>query len=167
MADAESWLQQRLDRARAAAHDDIPVAGLGGDVVVRYQPLSRDTIDELQQRYEGRMLEFNPSLIIRACVAILARGDDGRLVSIDPDDTATYVDDNGELHGTPLTYASERTWDLLGVSHGDGATRNAAVTLHAAAEGAIDQEANTVIRLSGYGQDGDASPESKRSRATR
>lgn len=163
MADAKSLLTERLEKARADAYEDIDIRDSRGEatgLVVRYQAVSRDDIDELQERgaHEG-----NISLVIRGCQALLLRDDDGRLVSIDTDDPdGAHVDDSGQLRGTPLTYASERTWELLGVD----TARDAVKTLHPA-PGRIDVEASVITRLTGYGQDDDARPPDRRSRTTR
>lgn len=167
MADARSILAGRLSQLRAAAYRDIDITdshGRPSGLVVRYQSISSETFHELQEQHadEAGGHEFNLSVIIRACQALLIRQDDGRLVSIDTDDPdGAYVDEDGHLHGRALTYSSDRTLELLDVD----TTRAAARTLHEHAELLIDSEATAIVQLSGV-QRGDAGPE-RRSRASR
>lgn len=154
--DAETYLRQRLAQARADAVADVPIAG-AEDLVVRYQAIGRDELAELRDLPAG---DANISILIRSCQALLIRGDDGRLASIDQDSNGAHLDDDGQLAGSHLTYSSQRTWELLDVAD----AREAVRLLHPR-EGAIDIEATTVLRLSGY-QEADNGPEA-RSRATR
>lgn len=167
MADARSLLTERLSKLRADAYQDVDITDSKdrpSGLVVRYQSIGQEEFGELQRRHEDDPVhEFNVSIVIRACQALLMRHEDGRLTSIDVDDPdGAYVDDNGKLHGKPITYSSDRTLELLGVE----GPREAVRELHEHAELLVDSEAATVVNLSGAKVGGGAGPE-RRSRASR
>lgn len=106
-------LRDRIEQARARATTDLPVSDLPG-VFVRYRALDYDTVEDVTRKHakQGASPKAGDrSILARACVGIFVE-DDGRIVSIDPDGDA-FIDSSGTLHGTPVTFSSDRLAQLL------------------------------------------------------
>lgn len=107
-------LRERVQQARARAVTDLSISGLE-PVFVRYKALDYETVESVQKQAKkgGDASVADRSIVARACVGIFVE-DDGRLVSIDPD-ADCHIDGDGVLHGTPVTFNSDRLAVLLGI----------------------------------------------------
>lgn len=113
-------LRDKVAAARRLQVTDCEIAGLDG-VVVRYSQAKFDVLEQFSRRNRrDGAAEVNAALLVEACVGVFVRDDDGRLVSIDPDDPDSYIDHDGKTIGEPLTFRSERLGELLGIDDPSG-----------------------------------------------
>lgn len=113
-------LREKVQRAREASTVDLPIADI--DVVIRFRAVDFDVLD--RNRNPGKRrdpLAANAAVLIDACVGVFTCTDDGTLVSVDPDDPDTHIDDDDKVIGQPVTFSSPRLAELLGVDTGRAA----------------------------------------------
>lgn len=116
-------LLERVEQARQAATIDWSLQLGEHEVVLRYKAVDFDTIEKItgkSQQQRGRVgVEQAARLIARACIGIWVWVD-GVLVAIDgiadPEAASAVIDRDGTVHGTPLTFASDRIAETFGVA---------------------------------------------------
>lgn len=139
-------LRGRAAKARRSAYVDARLDPVG--VVVRSAPISLERVNQITKRNRGNAENTNAAIIAEAAVAVLIEDDDtGRLVSIDPD-SDTHVDDDGELVGAPVTFASPVLGDILEIDDANGVELVHALYRLAGRSMQIPRDADDVIYFS-------------------
>lgn len=146
-------VRERLQAARRKRVWDHEIPYTEG-YVVRFRPLGEERRQEIsdhrgkEKEKNLRVLLSSADVLVECCLGIFERVD-GKLVSFDPTDRdAAYVDpETNEIVGTPLTFNSTRTQDLLGI---EGATAVTTVQAFYPTDGDIIGASDRIIELSGF-----------------
>lgn len=150
-------VRDRIEQARRKrVYDDvIPHT----DYVVRYHPIGEERRVEISEN-RAKVSGDDPELellasadaLVATCVGIFEKVD-GKLVSFDPSNRggARVHPETDVVEGTPLTFSSKRTQELLGID-----TDSAVEVVRAfyPFDGDIISASNTVFRLSRYFRSG-------------
>lgn len=147
-------VRDRIEKARRARIYDNVIPHT--DYVIRYGPLGEERRVEIAETRgrddaDDKELEVLASADVLAttCIGIFEKVD-GRLVSFDPENPgeASVDPETNEVRGTPLTFKSPRTRELLGVLGAESAVE--VVRAFYPFDGDVINAGNAVFRLSGF-----------------